>query len=208
MELEQAIKERRTIRNFLDREIPLQFINECIDSARYAPIAGNIQNSRFIVIRKKQTKEEISKACENQKWIAKSPAIIVVCSELPHMRRMFSVRGEALYSVQNTAAAIQNILLKAYELKIGTAWIGAFNEEKIREIAGIPGDARPQAIIAMGYYKETEQEIKREPLNNIEYFEQYGKRADKTQELFPIGNKITKVLGKIGDKYNSKVGKK
>ena len=85
-----------------------------------------------------------------------APILIVVVSELDKIRRLFGVRGEALYAVQNCAAAIENLLLKSTELGLGGIWIGSFDEDKIREILKISGDARPQAIIALGYGEDFE----------------------------------------------------
>lgn len=202
MELDKAIQERRTIRKYEKREIPVEFLNECINAARYAPNAGNIQNFRFVIVRKKDKIKKIMQICEGQPWIENAPAIIVACSETEQIKRLFGIRGEVLYTIQNCAAAIQNLLLKAYELKLGTAWIGLFDEDKLKEILNITGEVRPQAVITIGYYKEQEQKAEREPLDNFVYFEQYGKREDKTLNPWPVGTKIKEHLGKLGDRIS------
>jgi len=205
MELDQALKGRRTIRKFEKREIPIEFISECLDAARYSPNSGNVQNYRFIVVRSKNVIDKLSRICENQEWIAKAPVLVVICSEMEQIKRLYGVRGEALYSIQNCASAIQNMLLKAYELNIGTAWIGAFDEEKLKETLKIPKDVRPQALIVMGYYNEKNlEEIEKEPLDNFVYFETYEKREDKTLSNWPVVNNIKKIAGKLGDKISYK----
>ena len=189
MELDKIIKERRTAKSFFEKTVSWDLIIKCIDNARYAPNAGNVQNFKFITIRDKITIEKVSKMCDGQEWIAKAPVLIVVCSDVKQLRRLYETRGEALYAVQNCAAAIENLLLTAHNLGLGSSWIGAFDEEEINELLEIPEDIRPQAVIAIGYLKQSE-ESKREPLDNFIYFEKYGKREDKTRPLIPLANKI------------------
>jgi len=196
MELDKVIKERRSVRKFKDLDVPWQFVAECLDAARYAPTSGNIQNFRFIVVKDKNKISNIADSCEDSNWLVQAPVIIVVCAELSKIRRMFSVRGEALYAVQNCACAIQNLLLKAYELGLGTCWIGAFDEKKLGEILEITGDSRPQAVIALGYGKEN-PELTRDPLDVFVYFEKYGNKTDQTRSFSNISNFLKSGLEKV-----------
>ena len=195
MELSQAIKDRRSVRKFKNLEVPWYIVSECLEAAIQAPSAGNAQNWRFIVVKDKEKKEKIIKNCEEQYWLLKAPVLIIVCSELTKIRKFLGVRGEALYSVQNCATAIQNLLLKATELGLGSAWIGAFDEIKIKEILSISDDIRPQAIIALGYGEEFEEKTKREPLENVVYFEKYGERVDRERgKLTPVADVLKRVF--------------
>ena len=64
------------------------------------------------------------------------------------------LRGKSLFCLQDTAAAIQNILLTAYSLGLGSCWIGAFKEDEIRQIINAPKEMRPVALIPIGYPNE------------------------------------------------------
>src|SRR3989338_3968486 len=143
MELDQVIKERKSVRKFKSLNVPWYIISERLEAAIQAPSSGNVQNWRFIIIRNKETREKIAKICDEQYWMLKAPMLIVVCSEVTKIKRMFGARGEALYAVQNCSAAIQNMLLKAHELGLGTTWIGAFDETKlkIKRMFGARGEA-------------------------------------------------------------------
>ncbi len=198
MELDQAIKERKSVRRFKKLDVPWYLISECLEAAISAPSSGNVQNWRFVVVRNNDTRDKIVKICDEQYWIIKAPVLIVVSSELGKIRRMFGVRGEALYSVQSCAAAIENLLLKASELGLGATWIGAFDEIKLKEILNVEGDVRPQAIIALGYADEYEDKSRREPLENVVSFEKYGQREDKERgKLLPVTDVLKKSFGKI-----------
>ena len=201
MELDQAIKERRSVRRFKKLDVPWYLVVECLEAAVHAPSSGNAQNWRFIVVRNSETREKVVKACDEQYWMLKAPVLIVICSDLTKVRRLFGVRGEALYAVQNCAAAMENLLLKASELGLGATWIGAFDETKLNELLKIDGDVRPQAIFALGYADEYEEKSKREPLENVVFFEEYGKKEDKIRgKLTPITDMLKKGFGKIIEK--------
>ncbi len=199
MELDKAIKDRKSVRRFKKLEVPWYLIADCLESATYAPSSGNVQNWHFIVVRDKNNREKIAKACEEQYWILNAPVLIVVCSELSKVKRLFEVRGEALYAIQNCAAAIQNLLLKAYELGLGSTWIGAFDENLIRDVLKIEGDVRPQAVIALGYGEDFETTT-RHPLENFVSFEEFGKRKDKTLDKFPLSNTLKFHLEKMKER--------
>ncbi|MBS3152205.1 nitroreductase family protein [Candidatus Woesearchaeota archaeon] len=202
MELDQVIKERKSVRKFKSLNVPWYIISECLEAAIQAPSSGNVQNWRFIIIRNKETREKIAKICDEQYWMLKAPMLIVVCSEVTKIKRMFGARGEALYAVQNCSAAIQNMLLKAHELGLGTTWIGAFDETKLREILSIEEIARPQAVFAIGYPESYEEKSRREPLETVIFFEKYGQKEDKERgKIIPAADIIKKHITNIVEKH-------
>ncbi len=200
MELDKVLKERKSVRKFKKLDIPWYLVAECLEAAIEAPSSGNVQNWRFIVVRNPENKEQVIKACEEQYWMLHAPVIIVVCSELEKIRRLFGIRGEALYAVQNCAAAIENLILKAHELGLGSTWIGAFDEMKLRESVNLDPELRPQAVIALGYSGEVEEKSKREPLDNVISFEKFGQRFDTTRGVYPLTDKAGKHIKNFIDK--------
>jgi len=197
MELDQVIMERRSVRRFKKLAVPWFIVSSCLDAAVHAPSSGNVQNWRFVVVQKKENREKIIKACSEHYWMLDAPVLIAVISDLEKIRKLFGIRGEALYAVQNCAAAIENLLLKAAELGLGATWIGDFDEQKIMEILKIKDERRPQAIIALGYGEDFEKKSTREPLDNFVYFEEWDKREDKERgKLTPVADLLRKVLKK------------
>ena len=87
MELDQVIKERKSVRKFKSLNVPWYIISECLEAAIQAPSSGNVQNWRFIIIRNKETREKIAKICDEQYWMLKAPMLIVVCSEVTKIKR-------------------------------------------------------------------------------------------------------------------------
>jgi len=162
METLKCIKTRRSVRNFKEKPVPEETLKRIIEAGTYAPSAGNTQDWVFVVVRDSETKRLLSSAALNQWFIAKAPVVIVVCSDLEKISRRYGERGKSLYSIQDTAAAIQNMLLAAWDLGLGTCWVGAFDEERIKEILGLPAGVRPVAIIPAGYPKEVPEKTERQ----------------------------------------------
>jgi nitroreductase len=151
MDVLDAIKGRRSIRAFNSQDVPAAIVEKLIDAARLAPSAGNIQPWEFIIIRRQETKKKVAEASLGQSFIEEVPIVIVVCANETRSFEGYGDRGKALYCIQDTAAAIQNLLLAAYSLELGTCWIGAFREEEVKKALNIPNGIRPIAIIPLGY---------------------------------------------------------
>jgi nitroreductase len=173
MDVLEAVKGRRSIRAFKNRDVPAEIVEKLIDAARWAPSAGNIQPWKFIIVRKPKIKRRLVEAALDQVFIEEAPAVIVVCANEVRSSQGYGVRGETLYCIQDTAAAIQNIHLTAYALGLGTCWVGAFREEEAREILKIPRGIRPVAIIPVGYPAEAPTARGRRPASQIVHYETF-----------------------------------
>ncbi|MEM2925600.1 MAG: nitroreductase family protein [Methanocellales archaeon] len=150
MDLFEAIKERRSIREFLKNEVPQDLIEKLLEAATWAPSEGNLQTWRFYVVRNKDLKRKLARAALNQEFIAEAPLAIVVCTDLD-VAASYGQRGINLYCLQSTGAAIQNLLLAAHALGLGGCWVGAFREGEVSEALKLPKKIRPVAIIPIGY---------------------------------------------------------
>ncbi|MCC5994270.1 MAG: nitroreductase family protein, partial [Candidatus Aenigmarchaeota archaeon] len=158
---------------------------------------------RFIVVRDKKTKELLYNAALKQEHVKEAPVLIVVCSDLEVLSLRYGKRGEVVYSLEDCAAAIENILLAATALGLGTCWVGAFDEEDVKNILRLPDFLRPIAIITVGYPAE-EPEKKEVDYSRFAFLEYYGKKFEfefKTlHEL--IMEKVEKIREFIAKKQN------
>ena len=173
MDVTEAIMNRRSIRTFKKLELPPKIINQLIDAARWAPSAGNMQPWTFIVAAKAETKQMLSTAAYEQKSLTEASIVIVVCANLKHATETYGPRGQTLYCYQDTAAAIENILLTACSLGLGTCWIGAFNEEQIKKVINCPPEMRPVALIPVGYPNESPSPRARRPAVEVMHQESF-----------------------------------
>jgi len=152
MDVVEAIKGRRSVRAFENgKDVSKETVGGLIDAARWAPSAGNIQPWEFIIVRRPELKKKLAEAAFGQSFIEDAPVVIVVCADENRSFEGYGERGRALYCIQDTAAAIQNIHLAAYSAGLGTCWVGAFREGAVSEILNIAEGIRPVALIPVGY---------------------------------------------------------
>ena len=147
----EAIRERRSIRRFTGKDLPDGTLSKLLEAACLAPSAGNRQPWFFYVVKAQNIREELAKAAFGQSFLKEAPVDIVVCVEPERSATRYGQRGEKLYCFQDTAAAVQNILLMAEGLGLNTCWVGAFDEKAVSQILEIPSGRRPVAIIPVGY---------------------------------------------------------
>ncbi|MEE9340124.1 MAG: nitroreductase family protein, partial [Thermoplasmata archaeon] len=81
MELAEAMRNRRSIRRFEEKEVPRELVEGILETARWAPSGNNVQPWRFIVVTDRQKIARLSEA-SNQRWIAASPMVIICLSDL------------------------------------------------------------------------------------------------------------------------------
>ena len=170
MDVFEAIKKRRSIRAYADEKVSDNDVERLIEAARWAPSAGNIQPWAFVVVKEVETKRKLSYATLNQTFIQKAPVVIVVCADVTRSSRIYGSRGEKLYSLQDTAAATENILLAAQELGLATCWLGAFRENEVAKAVKAPRNLRPVAMVAVGYPAERPATPQKRSVNEIVHY--------------------------------------
>lgn len=196
MQLDKCLYERRSVRNYEDKHISWSMISDILDAARQSPSSGNVQNFRFIVIQDEKRRKEISKIAFNQEWISKAPVHIVVCGDLKSIRIMYGKRGEELYTIQNCSIAAYSIMLKAFDLSLGSCWVGAFDDKKLSEFLKLPKDVIPFCIITLGVKKGPKEESKRHPQEYFISFEEYG-NLERDISIQPLEKPVKRLKKKI-----------
>ncbi len=189
----ELIKSRRTVKYFLPKFVSWENISKILDAGRHAPSCGNLQNWKFLVVIDPGKRQAVAEATHDQLEIAMAGCLIIVLAEPEKAERYYGLRGERLYTIQNCAAAIQNMLLEAHSLGLGSAWVGAFDEEKIKSMFMIPDEVRPQAIVAIGYAKEEPPKSPKYPLETVVYF---GGWRSKLRDPAKYMNEIASILAR------------
>ncbi len=144
------IKNRRSVRDFTDREIPADAVDALVEAIRWAPSAGNMQSRKFYFVFNHGVKKRLAKAALSQNFIAEAPLVVVACLDRRIAVR-YGERGINLYGIQDVSASVMSMMLAALEQGLGTVWVGAFNEFEVFEILEMPDHLRPIAIIPVGY---------------------------------------------------------
>lgn len=215
MDVFECVTTRRSVRKYLDTPVEWDKVGTVLEAGRAAPSAGNLQNWRFVVVLDKDKRHQIADAALQQSWMKNAPLHIIVCSEPKKAEQFYGLRGERLYSVQNCAAAIQNMLLTAHSLGLGSCWVGAFDEEMLKRVLNIPEEVRPQAIITLGYSAEKAKAPVRYRIEDVVFLETwmnrikdmdayFGYTSAKVQKAIVKGKEF---LGKLGEITRKKVKK-
>lgn len=161
---------RASVRAYKPDEVPQDVIDQLLQAAVEAPSAGNRQPWHFYVVRNREHKQQLCAGAYGQKFIEEAPLAIVVCAEASRSAARYAERGETLYCLQDTAAAIENILLCAAQAGLGTCWVGAFDEEAVSRTMALPVERRPVAILPIGYPKEASKKPRRRAMEEIVTF--------------------------------------
>jgi len=178
MQLDEAIQSRKSVKSFSDKKPDWRDIIEAIDSARFAPMAGNIYSLRFIIVDNKEKIQKLSESCQ-QDFVGKVHYIVVACTDGEKTQNSFGKRAEK-YLRQQAGAAIQNFLLKIEESGLKICWVGHFVDNQIKHELSIPDNIEVEALFPIGY-ETKEKGAKRLPrkkasLDSILYFNKWGKR--------------------------------
>ncbi len=181
MALLDLIRQRKSVRDFLDKPVEREKIMMCLEAARLAPSACNSQPWKFIVVDDRQLKNKLCRAAFSgiysiNSFCKKAPVIVVVVSEkskfLARIGGMF--RGTKYYLI-DIGIAGEHFVLQAEDLGLGTCWIGWFNERAVKSILNIPPRKKIDILIALGYYvgEKLGSEHGREPIDKIASFNSY-----------------------------------
>ena len=167
MEFDEVVRRRKMIREYLsDKQIPDQIITKLINNAHRAPSAGHTQVQEFIIIKDFITKK-LMEAAVNQEYVQKAAVLIVVCSNISRSVKCYGKRGREFYSIIDGAFASMLILLTAVNEGIGAGFVGAFEDDKVSRILGLPGYVKPIGIITLEYSAERPERLHRIEIDRL-----------------------------------------
>ena len=155
MDVLEAIKGRRSIRKYTQEPVSEEQVTQILEAGRWAPSRGNSQPWKFIVLNDNQIRKELAEAIPPGKFLAQAAqGIAVVVSP-----------KSSKHPEQEGAAAIQNMLLAAHALGLGTCWIsvhGTDCEEKAKTILQVPDDEWLLSVVSVGHPAEIPEKGRKE----------------------------------------------
>lgn len=174
---QQLVQARRSIRRFMDKPVEREKILTCIEAARLAPSADNVQPWRFLIIDEpeliaKFSREAFSGIYFPTKFAAKAPVIIIILARLDIIANRIGKQIQNIhFYLIDIGIAGEHLVLQAEELGLGTCWIGWFNPRKARKFFKIPRKYKIVSLMAMGYYEKKPSKVKkRKRLEEITWF--------------------------------------
>jgi len=169
MDLEKCIRGRRSVRGFRKTEIPPALLDPLVDALRWAPSAGNLQSRRFYFVFDQKLRRELARAAERQTFVARAPLVVVACAD-HRIAREYEERGVELYCHMDVAASLQNLMLVAHAHGLATCWVGALDEDKVRELLRLPKHLRPVSLVPVGYPSEHPTPPRRQRRQDVAVF--------------------------------------
>ena len=169
MDVFSAICERQSVKSYIDKPVEDDVLEKILEAGRRAPSAMNDQNRKFVVVRDKETKRKIREAAGAQPMVEQAGALIVVGG----LATDFVMPcGQHAYPI-DCALAGAYMMLQAYDLGLGTCWLGAFDPKPVKEILGIPDEATVVTMIPLGYHAGTEPRRPRKAMEEVASYEHY-----------------------------------
>jgi len=217
MELYDAIFSARNTHKFKSKTIPYSKLFAIIEAGYAANAIGNVPSAKIVIVETESIRNKIS-AISGHNWISSAPVLLVVCSDNGNLKKLYDEKNVSKYSVQNSAAATQNILLAAREFGIQGSWISDFSEKRIASLLSIPSKIQVHNLIALGFSDQHFDRTAHKIAYDRTFYEEWKsrKRADKTFPLIKkkhvsyirnLEAKIDKKLITTHEKLVKKIGK-
>ncbi len=159
----ETIRGRRSIREYIDREIPLEYLKLIVEAGLWAPSASNLQPREFILIKDKDLLRAVKLVSPG---LSGNPAaIIVLC--IDHEKASKGGRMGETMALLDVATSLQNMMLMAYALGIGSCPIASFDKLALKTILDIPEHVEPVLLLSLGYPKKWPQPPPRKNVDEV-----------------------------------------
>jgi len=164
MSLVDVVLNRRSIRRYEPKEIPRDVLDKILEAGRQAPSAANKQPWHFIVLTDSEIKKELSKGMFNR-FIKDAPITVVGCANKDLIA--------SKWAIVSTTIALQNMVVAAWAMGIGSCWVGDFSEEKVKKLLNIPESWNIVALVSFGYPAEKPQPRKKKTIEKTVSFNKF-----------------------------------
>jgi nitroreductase len=141
MDVFEAIQERRSIRSYQAKPVEREKLEKILEAGRLAPSAKNIEPWHFIAVTDAEKREALS----GGKWatfLVQAPLVIVACGDKKASPEWYAI---------DVALAVENMILVATSLGLGTCCVGSFNEKDVKTALKIPENFEVLVMLAVGY---------------------------------------------------------
>ena len=178
-ELMQIIQERRSIRNFLDKEVPEDYLNKVLEAVRWAPSWANTQCWEVIVVEnpeiKQKLQEAMSKGNPATRAIVEAPLVLALCGKLQsagyYKGQVTTKFGD--WFMFDLGLATQNLCLAAHDLGMGTVITGLFDHAKTMEILKVPEGYELVSLIPIGFPAKGTSAPKRREISEFTHYDEF-----------------------------------
>jgi nitroreductase len=199
LEVLDAIRRRRSIRDYKSDPIPKDVLDKLLEALRLAPSAGNRQPYKFIFVQDEETRKKLAAACrfsptrlDGQEFIAHAPLVVVACGSTRKAITRYYKGGKVFLTIGTTpeeidkdpieydntmpidlAIALDHLTLVAAAEGLGTCWIGGLDELEVKRLLSIPDDMRVSIVMPVGYPVSWPEARPRKPVERLICHDKY-----------------------------------
>ena len=168
MEVFECVSTLSSIRSYEDRDVDMSVIRNVLEAGRLAPSAHNDQPWEFLLITDREKLSKMGDYCISGRFISQVAFAVVVLTD----------PSSKWYQI-DTTRAVQNMVLTAWNFKLGSCWIGNLDSNGIKKYFGIPDKWSVLTVLPFGYFNE-----------NLVTNNKYRKAPKDVFHLNDYGNKI------------------
>ncbi len=177
--LDDVIKGRRSVRRYLDKDIPDDLLDEVLESVRWAPSWANAQPWEIVVIKDKALKESIQSTVNPRNpsslALVNAPVLLVVCGQLKksgYYNDTYPTKfGD--WFLHDLGLATQNLCLAAHNIGLGTVIVGLFDHDRVGELINLPDNHEVLTLIPLGYPDQEPKPPKRREQSEYVHLEKF-----------------------------------
>ena len=148
MEFYEVVRTRRSVRGYVDRDVPPDVFARVLDAARLAPSANNKQPWHLVVVREAARRAQLATLCADQTFVREAPVVVVFAGT--RYVDPYGWIGENMFLVDVTIA-VDHFTLAARAEGLGTCWVGAFDKAGVAKFCGLPQGIEPIMVVPLGY---------------------------------------------------------
>ncbi len=191
----ETLLEHRSIRQYKDKKVPQNILDEILEATVRGSNTGNMQLYSIIITKDKEKKKQLWEAHFKQEMVNQAPLLLTFVADIHRFHRWCELRNAGtaydnflwLYNATIDAViAAQNASIAAESHGLGICYLGTttYMADKIIEILELPEGVVPVTSIVVGYPAENPQLTDRLPLEAVVFNEKYPKLTDKDIEKF------------------------
>jgi len=169
MNVLEAIRNRCSVRTFLEKGVEDEKLQSILDAGILAPSGRNVQEYKFVVVRDADARAQLAEASE-QKFVAQAPVVIAIVSLDPVREMYCGVQAGPV----DCAIAMDHMTLAAVEEGLGSCWIGHFDQDKARGVLGVPSSAKIIEMLVVGYPADPPGPKKRKSAEELVCWEKFS----------------------------------
>jgi nitroreductase len=169
MEFDEILNGRQSVREYTDQPVPEEKLNVILEAARIAQSGGNRQQWKFVVVRDVRKRQQLMEAANNQPHVGQAPVIIAAVALNPERVMLCEVPSYAI----DMGIAVENMALAAVDQGLGSCWIGAFSQDKVRQVLEIPNKYKVAALLPLGYTRQKKDYSPRKTIAEIVCYDSF-----------------------------------